>query len=121
MNTLKRDLAVNQIKPNSNILDERDFTDYNRKKSNRYQNNVQKTKPNDNIVNNVECGQDTWQKYDRSKIKINRAIKGSDTYYFDETHNNGDWLRGGEPTRINENYLRKEFGKNTRINEGTRI
>jgi hypothetical protein len=128
--TLNRDLSINKKTSSTKFLDARYFTDYTSGKKTQtqtqtqtqippIQNNMHEHLPNRTIPNQQPQNEkftDSWMKYDKNKIKVHE-IKGQPQYSFDNEHNDLStaWLRGGEPTKMNENYFRKEFGKNTRI------
>jgi hypothetical protein len=124
--TLNRDLSINKKTSSTKFLDARYFTDYTSGKKTQtqtqippIQNNIHEHLPNRTIPNQQPQNEkftDSWMKYDKNKIKVHE-IKGQPQYSFDNEHNDLStaWLRGGEPTKMNENYFRKEFGKNTRI------
>ena len=123
---LNRDLSLskNTSQNKNKFLDARYFTDYSSGKKTQpqippIQNNMHEHLPNRTIPNQQPQNEkftDSWMKYDKNKIKVHE-IKGQPQYSFDNEHNDLStaWLRGGEPTKMNENYFRKEFGKNTRI------
>lgn len=100
------------------FLNDRNFTEYSNKKysvhNNLSQNNYkQNNKKNITINNGLDSyAQDSHTKY---KNKMNSVKYAKGFPFLENKESDITWLRGGNPTRINNNLLRKEIGGNTRI------
>ena len=138
---LNRDLIINEqsFMKERKFLDARYFTDYTMGKKSQAQTQSQSQtqhqtqhqfkhtindmnndlehnyKLNDNLHLQNNNFTDSWMKYDKNNVKVTH-MKGQPYYSFNKQNNNlnDEWLRSGESTRTDENYLRKQFGKNNR-------